>query len=304
LIKRFAVGDDVIKLLAFMVLLHWSFATNASFLYKIDGEGQSGFLMGSFHHPFVSEETEGRRIEDAIRASSVVASESAIPVSELTLRQAGLIGKNVAVTENIPAQKCLMRMRRGLPTFDGKSLRPLFGAHPVLLALELFRLAELRAVPTLKSSASLDDKAMQIALQNSIPIYGIETAEEKLATLLGFDASIAEQWLVNACKLHTDSRKATLFDELNSLRLESFYSSEIETFSRYDTRLYREVLDLPEEFMEHFVYSRNRRIAAKIVILLKKGHKPFVLVGAAHMGGAKGIVSELRRIGFHVTPMR
>ncbi len=60
-------------------------------------------------------------------------------------------------------------------------------------------------------------------------------------------------------------------------------------FAQYD--------DMPnaEEFKKAFVFDRNKKMAGKIKQFLKTGKTYFVVVGAAHLIGDKGVVNLLRK---------
>jgi uncharacterized protein YbaP (TraB family) len=51
---------------------------------------------------------------------------------------------------------------------------------------------------------------------------------------------------------------------------------------------------------EKLVYERNRRLTSKIEDYLKSGEKCFVIVGAGHLTGKKGIIELLRADGYSV----
>ena len=54
---------------------------------------------------------------------------------------------------------------------------------------------------------------------------------------------------------------------------------------------------------EKLIYERNRNMAAKIEGYLETKETYFVVVGAGHVVGEKGIVEILRRKGYHVAQL-
>ena len=54
---------------------------------------------------------------------------------------------------------------------------------------------------------------------------------------------------------------------------------------------------------EKLIYERNRKMTSKIEDYLKKGDKYFVVVGAAHLVGERGILERLKARGYSVEQM-
>ena len=57
-----------------------------------------------------------------------------------------------------------------------------------------------------------------------------------------------------------------------------------------------------EEFVENFIYSRNKIMTERAVRIIDE-NKTFIAVGAAHLYGEKGMISLLTKEGFILTPL-
>jgi uncharacterized protein YbaP (TraB family) len=59
-----------------------------------------------------------------------------------------------------------------------------------------------------------------------------------------------------------------------------------------------------DAFMEKFLYRRNEIQAYSMDTIMKKGHSLFVGVGCAHLPGDRGVIEELRKMGYRLRPIK
>ena len=66
---------------------------------------------------------------------------------------------------------------------------------------------------------------------------------------------------------------------------------------------YYNTFQVSDDFFNLFWSQRNESMAIKIGKLVQKNSKPFVAIGASHLGGYDGVLSLLIKRGFSVIPM-
>lgn len=92
-------------------------------------------------------------------------------------------------------------------------------------------------------------------------------------------------------------RDTTFSEEPFEEMLESYMSAELEKMSEMtNDTLY------PDQFHKAFNIDRNKNMALNIVRIIKE-QTTFCAVGAAHLGGEKGVINLLRQQGFILKPI-
>jgi uncharacterized protein YbaP (TraB family) len=122
-------------------------------------------------------------------------------------------------------------------------------------------------------------------------IVPLETMEEQLNLLFGQDEAHADATLRDALQ---DTSKAELTKLFSAWKQGDVSSVEKMVASASGKN------DDAKALMEAMLYSRNDRMTAKIADMLQGKEKVFVIVGAAHMLGDRGILKQLEKRGFKV----
>lgn len=126
------------------------------------------------------------------------------------------------------------------------------------------------------------------------PITGLETLDEQLALYDAVPADVQELLL-----LDTLNRAPQIARETEEL---------IGIWERGDAARLYEVVFAPleqdpklESFYDLVYFGRNRAMAARLAKMAGDGRTRFVVVGAGHMVGRRGIPAELARRGYRVS---
>lgn len=143
----------------------------------------------------------------------------------------------------------------------------------------------------------VDYKFLKQAKADNKSIIEIESMEEQLEMFNGFsdeliDKTLSQMLQENYAELSSASermlyegwKKGTLDESL-------LYSSMTDSLSDPTN----------QEYLEKMVYNRNRTMTNAIEQYIESGSKVFVLVGALHYIGDKGIISLLENDGYTVT---
>jgi hypothetical protein len=128
------------------------------------------------------------------------------------------------------------------------------------------------------------------ARANHKPVLGLESFREHAEVLSGMSDKQAELVLVDSFVVpgeRTISREKLMAD---------WRAGNVDALARADDQKWR---DLPS-FHKRLVADRNRNWLPKIEDYLQHHRNYFVVVGAAHLGGANGVLALLRARGYAI----
>jgi uncharacterized protein len=141
----------------------------------------------------------------------------------------------------------------------------------------------------LSGDLGVDEFITRRARANRKPTLGLESASEHISVFSGLTDRQSEALLLLTFIPQANARG-------NDYIMSAWRRGDIETLARSTRDAYR---DFPA-FGERILGARNRRWAPKLESFLKSGEIYFVVVGAAHLGGADGLLALLRARGCKV----
>lgn len=272
-----------------------------SFLWKVtsaDGD-HTAYLLGSIHvarpdfYPLAPE------IQKAFEESKVLA----VEVDTTKVDQAALQGVMLAegtyqdgssLTDNVGAET-LKAFRaycekNGLPAAALEKFRP----WAVAITIAMLEMQKLGFQPTL----GIDHHFITKAHEAKKSVVELETAEAQIALLAGFGKELEDKFLLQTL---------VGLDELDDL-----LTKGAAAWKAGDTKtLKEELMDKPlreapetKPVMVKLFDERNEKMAEKVEGFLKSGEQHFVVVGAGHMLGDKGLVKLLENKGYTVEQVR
>ena len=133
----------------------------------------------------------------------------------------------------------------------------------------------------------------QAASQRKLAVIGLETVEEQIAAI---DANSLESQLSDLKKTAKDPQAR--IGEFRKM-LELYLSQDSDGLYRYTEKQFEGSGLAAEKLLD----ARNQRWIPKIEASIT-GKPTFIAVGAAHLGGKKGVVSLLRAKGYKLDPIR
>lgn len=120
-------------------------------------------------------------------------------------------------------------------------------------------------------------------------ILELESADSQLKLLLGMDEKLGDKWLAESLR---DSSK----DELDEI-VKAWKAGDVKTIEAKTL----DVKDADEEkIADELIYKRNDEMVKKIKEMLGGKEKVFVVVGAGHLIGEKGLLKQLEADHFKV----
>jgi len=125
------------------------------------------------------------------------------------------------------------------------------------------------------------------------PVVGLESVESQIQVLAWLPAETQEALLVDTLEHVADTRDGT---EGLVRAWQHGDDAEVERI------VYRPMSDAPKlaVYYERMLFGRNESMTQRLASLSRDGKLRFVVVGAAHMVGERGIPSLLRDYGFRV----
>jgi uncharacterized protein YbaP (TraB family) len=281
-----------------LVLLLLVFSAGASqatrgkhFLWRVRSGASTAYLLGSIHVLKKGFYPLSKEVEDAFDSSSVLAVEANIDdISRIDMTN--MIGKAIypsgdSLEKHLsPGTYDLVKKEL---VADGIPLELVAMQRPWFIALTLTSYELLKA--------------------GYDPAYGIDQhfiseaeGKKKIVELEGFD------YQVNLLSgLSDKEQEAFLLSTIHDLHtLDRDADSLVSAWKAGDTQAVASLLSSEEQekgmsaIFEKILFERNRHMADKIEGMFGKGQTVFVVVGAGHLVGKKGIVEILRERGYEV----
>jgi uncharacterized protein len=133
----------------------------------------------------------------------------------------------------------------------------------------------------------LDKHFLKEAQDQKKPVEELENAEFQLNLLSGFSEDMQDKMLKSTLL------DAETIDQDTKEMLAAWKSGDLETMEKVATKAEKEHPEL-KPLMDKLLYERNEGMVEKIEKYLSSGKKTFVVVGAAHMVGPRGLIAQLR----------
>jgi len=249
-------------------------------------DGKTVYLGGSVHALPKSDYPLPAAYLRAFDASSRIAFEvdaRALQESTKSLVQNGKYRRGDSLRNHVDARTyAYMRRLFGLMNVAEESFsqyRPWF----IVLMLQSASLA--RSSP----KAGVDEYFMKRAAKRSMPVIGLESVQEHARVYSGLTDRESEILLLSTF-IPSETRRGD--DEV----MKAWQRGDAETLARI---MEQEAKEFPA-FNERLLGARNRAWIPRIDNFLASGHTYFVVVGAGHFGGSKGLLALLRGKGYQI----
>ena len=263
-----------------------------TFLWKVQSETSIVYILGSLHSMRKENYPLNKKIEDAFDKSDVLAVEANInDVSQIDMQKLmekalyqdeDTLQKHLSAETYELAKKEIGQM--GLPPEMAQKQRPWFLAS-TLTALQLSKLG-------FDPAYGIDRYFLSKALGRK-RILELESLDYQINLLSGFSDKDQELFL-----LYTLKDLGKLDRETDGL-LKAWNSGDTEGMESIMKKIVREDGRLSPIY-EKLIYERNRKMASKIEDYLKARETYFVIVGAGHLVGDRGVIEKLRQKGYAV----
>jgi uncharacterized protein len=262
----------------------FSISNKKSFLWEVQSKTATAYILGSIHFADKSFYPLNKKIEDAFNSSSnLVVELNPLAIDEekmgTTIIEKGIYKNNVTIQDNISSDTLELLekflIRNSIPFGGITKMKP----SMLAFMLSTMKLMQMGYTPEYGIDMYFCKKAEGVK-----SIVELETVEKQLSLI--FDMPNGEAFL-----------EYTLLD---LQKIDSLFSDIISAWKNGDGHVMEKVLfesheDRPEfkQFFEKIYFDRNLLMVSKIKTMLKKKQTFFVIVGAGHLVGEKGIIQLL-----------
>jgi uncharacterized protein YbaP (TraB family) len=270
-------------------------AASPSFVWKATSPaGRTIYLAGSVHLLSADYYPLAPAFDEAFEASELLVEELDMgemlaPASQMKMLQRGML----------PAGQSLDRMLSGETlklvgdTLEslGMPFEPLKQFKPWMLAVTMQSLAWQKA--GFDANLGLDKHFYDRAKQAGRPVQGLETMDYQLSQFDGLPAPVQERMLAETAKeigqtKETFTRMTQAWKSGDPAAIEQQIADDL----REEPEMYSRLL-----------LDRNHSWLPKIEALFGRPKPAFVVVGAAHLVGADGLLAMLKAKGYTLTQM-
>ena len=290
---RFLSIFSILIVISFSILSQEAVAqAKKTFLWKVQSKTNTVYVLGSIHYLKKEAYPLNEKIENAFEKSDIV-------VVEANIDDTGKVDTQKLVESTLYLDEETLEKHVSPQTYElvkkelevlGVPLELIGKQKPWFLALTL---------------ASLEIVKLGFNPEYGIDKYFLSKAEgkKKILELEGFD------YQMNLfCQLSEKDQESLLLYTLKDLKvLEQELDKLIQAWASGDTKGLESIItrSLVEDkrlspIYDKLIYERNRSMASKIEDYLKTKETYFVIVGAGHLVGSKGIIELLKGKGFVV----
>jgi hypothetical protein len=263
-----------------------------NFLWKVQSKTSTVYVLGSIH--FMKKEAYplNMKIEDAFDKSNVLVVEANIndinQIDVQKLIESAFYPVNETLEKHVSKETYELLKKEfegfGIPFEIINKQRPWFLAL-TLTSLELLKLGF--------DPANGIDMHFLLKADGKKKIAEIESVDYQINLLSRFSDREQEFFL-----LYTLKNINTTGQELDGL-FRAWVTGDTKSMESIITKPVAEDRNLSSLY-EKLIYERNRNMVLRIEEFLKTKETYFVVVGAGHLVGKKGIIEMLKGKGFHV----
>lgn len=289
--KREYIRRLVVLIIALAVLCVSAGAAEAehSFLWKVSKGSKQAFILGSIHFAKQSMYPLAPAINNAFAKSDMLVVEADLtPEAQAQLQQRilseGMYPQNDSLINHITPKTVEKLTQKGYANEQLYRLKPWLAAT-MIQVLEFKRLG-------FDEQIGIDQHFLDLA-RGKKPIHSLEGLDYQFDLLQSF--SPQEQDLFLYSTLVELENTETLIQSM----IKAWVGGDADALEEIILKAYKDYPEL-ESVADKMIYQRNRTMVEKIEKLMGDGRIYFVVVGAAHLVGTKGILERFKQMGYKV----
>lgn len=299
------------KTLTFIIALLAAGSMNAQILYKITGKDakNASYIIGTYHLADASftekipglqtalaetEQVYGEvNMENMMQPASIQKMTAAMMLPE------GQTLKTVLTPEQFGKVSAFAKELMGVGLDNDMVFSQLGKMSPKALATQFTLLLFIKNSATPFNPANgLDNFFQMQAKQNNKPIGGLETIDFQIETLYK-STPIERQVEELICLVDNKEYNLMMVQEISK----AFYAQDLQAIEKAaDEKLNNSCDSTPEE-EETLIYGRNDNWM-KLMPGIMAEKPTFFAVGALHLVGERGMLTQLQKAGYTVTPCK
>ena len=299
------------KTLTFIIALLAAGSMNAQILYKITGKDakNASYIIGTYHLADASftekipglqtalaetEQVYGEvNMENMMQPASIQKMTTAMMLPE------GQTLKTVLTPEQFGKVSAFAKELMGVGLDNDMVFSQLGKMSPKALATQFTLLLFIKNSATPFNPANgLDNFFQMQAKQNNKPIGGLETVDFQIETLYK-STPIERQVEELICLVDNKEYNLMMVQEISK----AFYAQDLQAIEKAaDEKLNNSCDSTPEE-EDTLIYGRNDNWM-KLMPSIMAEKPTFFAVGALHLVGERGMLAQLQKAGYTVTPCK
>lgn len=286
-------------LIGLAICIGGSIAMNAQILYKIEGNGAKtpSYVFGSHHLSPISVVEESGVMEYFNQTDQVVG-EIDLTIDPMTLSMklqphmmapADSTLSVLLAGEDMEALNSQFQKWAPMPGMQLQMLEPL---KPIAVATMTAARMSLEVMPGFDPNQQLDTYFFKTGQEQGKKITALETPEFQGTVLFDMTPlTVQAEALVEMLKNPEEAVDAA--KKLSKAYQDRDLDAMLQVSKESDEH---------PEFMELILYKRNEDWMTKLPLIIEETPS-FIVVGALHLAGPKGIIEGLKSQGFKVTPI-
>lgn len=299
------------KTLTFIIALLAASSMNAQILYKITGKDAKGasYIIGTYHLADASftekipglqtalAETE--QVYGEVNMENIMQPASSQKMTAAMMLPEGQTLKTVLTPEQFGKVSAFAKELMGVGLDNDMVFSQLGKMSPRALATQFTLLLFMKNSTTPFNPANGIDNFFQMqAKQNNKPIGGLETIDFQIETLYK-STPIERQVEELICLVDNKEYNLMMVQEITK----AFYAQDLQAIKKAaDEKLNNSCDSTPEE-EERLIYGRNDNWM-KLMPSIMAEKPTFFAVGALHLVGERGMLAQLQKAGYTVTPCK
>lgn len=299
------------KTLTFIIALLAASSMNAQILYKITGKDAKGasYIIGTYHLADASFTEKIPGLQTALAETEQVYGEVNMentmqPASTQKMTAAMMLPegqtlKTVLTPEQFGKVSAFAKELMGVGLDNDMVFSQLGKMSPRALSTQFTLLLFMKNSTTPFNPANGIDNFFQMqAKQNNKPIGGLETIDFQIETLYK-STPIERQVEELICLVDNKEYNLMMVQEITK----AFYAQDLQAIEKAaDEKLNNSCDSTPEE-EERLIYGRNDNWM-KLMPSIMAEKPTFFAVGALHLVGERGMLAQLQKAGYTITPCK
>lgn len=267
-------------------------AEHKTFLWKIQSDATTAYILGSIHFMKQDSYPLDKRIEDAFEESAVLAVEADVnDITKINLQkllETAFYPENESLEDHVSDQT--YKLVKKAAEDSGIPLLLLDRQKPWFIALTLTSMELLKQ--GLDPSYGIDLHFLTKA-SGKKKIAELESLDSQIDLLSGFTDTEQEAFL-----LHTVDELKTSRKNVDTL-IQAWETGDLQLMESLTTESLLSNSGMSSLY-EKLISKRNRKMVSKIQDFLGTGDTYFIVVGAGHLVGAEGIIRLLEKNGYRL----
>lgn len=276
-------------------------AAHSQLLWKVtdNNSGKTSYVFGTHHFAPLSLLDSIKGLDAALQNADKVYGEldmqAAMDPSALMGMQQMMMAPADSTIDKVLTTKQLADLNMAWAKYgtDQIPLNALYVLKPAGLSTQLAALMSAKVLPDINVGQGIDNELQVRARKAGKQVAGLETMEFQTQMLLGDPISKQTEDLVETIE-DIDAEAGKL------VRLTNAYLAQ--NYKDIETICAESVLKNPES-AEKMIISRNNNWMKQLEPEMKNTNL-LVVVGAGHLVGDKGILNQLKKAGYTVTPVK